>query len=162
MVGRFAKMRDLAEDPPQNSAIDMRPSTYDRVASTPPGTPGLWSTASDYTPFPQMLLNKGELGATGTRREKTVELMAEPPAVRHRHTRPSLGALPERAMAWGVSVVVDPAAEAKLPSPGAFGWTGAATTRFMVDPQEELVAIFMAQKWLYDSCLLKQSQTLVY
>jgi len=62
----------------------------------------------------------------------------------------------------GVSVSLDAAAEGNLSSPGAFGWTGAATTRFIVDPEEQLVAVFMAQQWPYDRRLLAEFQTLVY
>ena len=59
-------------------------------------------------------------------------------------------------------MVVDPAAAGNLASPGAYGWTGAATTRFIVDPQQDLVAVLMTQKWPYDARLLAEFETLVY
>jgi CubicO group peptidase (beta-lactamase class C family) len=58
--------------------------------------------------------------------------------------------------------MLDPAAAGKLSSPGTFGWTGAATTSFFIDPKEDLVAILMTQKWPYDTRLLDEFQTMVY
>jgi CubicO group peptidase (beta-lactamase class C family) len=159
---RVAKLHDVAETPPGNIAIDMRPSTYDRFATVPLGTLGLWSTAMDYARFSQMLLDGGEVDGTRILGEKTVELMAS------NHLPPEIGTLAEYGNApgtgygLGVSVALDPAAQGNLGSPGAFGWTGAATTRFIVDPEEELVAILMTQKWPYDGRLLEEFQTLVY
>jgi CubicO group peptidase (beta-lactamase class C family) len=159
---RVATLHDVAETPPANLAIDMRPSTYERFATHPLGTLGLWSTASDYARLSQMLLNKGELEGTRILGEKTVELMAR------NHLPPNIGTLAEFGNApgtgygLGVSVVLDRAAAGNLASPGAFGWTGAATTRFIIDPEEELVAILMTQKWPYDSRLLEEFETLVY
>jgi CubicO group peptidase (beta-lactamase class C family) len=45
----------------------------------------------------------------------------------------------------GVSVVVDPAATEYPSSAGTFGWTGAATTIFWVDPRRDLTVQFMTQ-----------------
>jgi len=159
---RVATLHDVAETPPANIAVDMRPSTYDRFATRPLGTLGLWSTAMDYARFAQMLLDKGELDGTRILGAKTVELMAR------NHLPEEIGSLAEYGNApgvgygLGVSVVLDPAVEGNLSSPGAFGWTGAATTRFIVDPEEQLVAIFMSQQWPYDARLLEEFQTLVY
>jgi CubicO group peptidase (beta-lactamase class C family) len=159
---RLVRLHDVPESAPANLAIDMRPSTYDRFATRPLGTLGLWSTAMDYARFSLMLLNKGELEGTRILGEKTVELMAR------NHLPPAIGTLAEYGNApgvgygLGVSVVLDPAVEGNLSSPGAFGWTGAATTRFIIDPEEDLVAILMVQKWPYDARLLAEFQTLVY
>jgi CubicO group peptidase (beta-lactamase class C family) len=45
----------------------------------------------------------------------------------------------------GFSVLVDPAANQSLGSPGTFAWGGAASTAFWVDPAEELAVVFMTQ-----------------
>jgi CubicO group peptidase (beta-lactamase class C family) len=159
---RVARLHDVAETPPANPAIDMRTSTYERYAKHPLGTLGLWSTASDYARFSQMLLNGGELDGVRILGRKTVELMAG------NHLPPAIGTLaqydnaPGVGYGLGVSVMLDPAAAGKLSSPGTFGWTGAATTSFFIDPKEEVVAVFMTQKWPYDSRLLDDFETLVY
>ena len=150
-------LHDVPEIPPANLAIDMRVSTYNSFAAKPMGTLGLWSTAGDYARFAQMLLNKGELDGTRILGKKTVELMAQ------NHLPPAIGAQsPGVGYGLGVSVVLDTAAAGNLASPGAFGWTGAATTRFIVDPEEEVVAVLMTQKWPYDARLLGEFETLVY
>ncbi len=157
MPGRAVTLHDVPETPPANLAIDMRVSTYDSFAEKPMGTLGLWSTAADYARFAQMLLNKGELDGTRILGEKTVELMTR------NHLPPAIGThAPGLGYGLGVSVVLDPAAVGNLASPGAFGWTGAATTRFIVDPEEDLVAVLMTQKWPYDARLLEEFETLVY
>jgi CubicO group peptidase (beta-lactamase class C family) len=155
--GRVATLHDVAATPPANLAVDMRVSTYDGFADKPMGTLGLWSTAADYARFAQMLLNGGELDGRRILGERTVGLMAS------NHLPPEIGTqAPGVGYGLGVSVVLDPAAAGNLASPGAFGWTGAATTRFIVDPEQELVAILMTQKWPYDARLLAEFETLVY
>jgi CubicO group peptidase (beta-lactamase class C family) len=159
---RVVRLHDVAETPPANPAIDMRPSTYERYASHPLGTLGLWSTAADYARFSQMLLNRGELDGVRILGRKAVELMTS------NHLPPAIGTLaqydnaPGVGYGLGVSVMLDPAAAGKLSSPGTFGWTGAATTSFFIDPKEDLVAILMTQKWPYDTRLLDEFQTMVY
>ena len=159
---RVARLHGIPDTPPANPAIDMRPATYERFADVPMGTLGLWSTARDYARFAQMLLNGGVLGDVRILGEKTVELMAQ------NHLPAQIGDLarfnnaPGTGYGLGVSVALDPALEGNLGSPGTFGWTGAATTRFFIDPEEDLVAIIMAQQWPYDARLLSEFQTLVY
>jgi CubicO group peptidase (beta-lactamase class C family) len=156
------RLHDIPETMPAYPAVDMRPSTYERFAEHPFGTLGLWSTASDYARFSQMLLNKGDLDGVRILGKKTVELMTAnnlPPAVGN------LGAAQGEfgtGYGLGVSVQLDVPADANLGSPGAFGWDGAATTRFIVDPKEDMVAILMMQKAPFDARMVREFQTLVY
>lgn len=160
--GRVASLHDVPEETPAFPAVDMRPSTYERFAEHPFGTLGLWSTAIDYARFAQMLLNYGELEGVRILGKKTVELMAS------NHLPPEVGTLeaaqgtPGTGYGLGVSVQLDVAADGNLSSRGAFGWSGAATTHFIVDPEEDLIAILMMQKAPYDQRMIKMFQTLVY
>lgn len=161
--GRIATLHDVPEQLPANPAVDMRPSTYERFAQHPFGTLGLWSTAADYARFAQMLLNGGELDGVRLLGRKTVELMSRnhlPPAIAQGGQPGTMG--PGEGYGLGVSVTLDPAAAGNLGSVGAFGWSGAATTWFTIDPAEKLVAVFMAQQYPYDERLLAEFQTLVY
>jgi CubicO group peptidase (beta-lactamase class C family) len=159
---RVARLHDVPETPPTYPPVDMRVSTYERFAEHPFGTLGLWSTAPDYARFAQMLLNEGELDGVRILGKKTVELMTSnnlPPAVGN------LGAAsgtPGTGYGLGVSVQLDVPADGNLSSPGAFGWSGAATTHFIVDPEEDMVAILMSQKAPFDSRMVSEFQTLVY
>jgi len=47
-------------------------------------------------------------------------------------------------------------------SAGEFGWSGAASTHFLVDPKEDLVAIYLTQLMGGDSGLRSEFVTLIY
>ena len=161
--GRVATLHDVPDEMPANPAVDMRPSTYERFAEHPFGTLGLWSTANDYARFAQMLLNGGELDGVRILGRKTVELMSRnhlPPGIAQGGQPGTME--PGTGYGLGVSVTLDPAAAGNLGSAGAFGWSGAATTWFTIDPAEKLVAVLMTQQFPYDDRLLAEMQTLVY
>ena len=109
----------------------------------PSGAGGLYSTAADYLRFCQMLLNGGELEGVRILGRKTVELMMTnhltqlSPPVNEFNDGEGFG--------LGGYVVLDPARRGQLGSVGQFGWSGAAATWFMIDPQEQLIAILMMQ-----------------
>lgn len=160
---RIAPLHDVPDEMPANPAVDMRPATYERFAQHPFGTLGLWSTATDYARFAQMLLNGGELDGVRILGHKTVELMSRnhlPPGIAQGGQPGTME--PGTGYGLGVSVTLDPAAAGNLGSAGAFGWSGAATTWFTIDPAEKLVAVLMSQQVPYDDRLLAELQTLVY
>jgi CubicO group peptidase (beta-lactamase class C family) len=100
------------------------------------GGGGLCSTASDYARFCQMFLNNGKAGEMRLLSRKTVELM----------THDQLGkTAPEMSFGLGFGVDGNKAPLGELGSPGGFGWGGFFYTLFFVDPQEDLVGIFMGQ-----------------
>jgi CubicO group peptidase (beta-lactamase class C family) len=161
--GRIVTLHDVPDPAPASQAVDMRPATYERFAQHPFGTLGLWSTAADYASFAQMLLNGGELDGTRLLGRKTVQLMSSnhlPPGIAQ-GGRPGTME-PGQGYGLGVSVTLDAAAAGNLGSVGAFGWSGAATTWFTIDPAEKLVAVLMTQQHPYDARLLSEFQTLVY
>lgn len=121
-------------------------SSFTRQRRFLSGGGGLVSTAADYVRFAQMLLNGGELNGTRLLSRKTVDLMAL------NHLPATL--LPLRigdsviggyGFGLGVSVLMDVAGSGVLGSVGEYGWSGAATTRCWIDPQEELVGLFLTQ-----------------
>ena len=114
------------------------------------GGAGLLSTASDYGRFLQMLLNGGRLGGARILSPKSVELM----------TVDHLGGLlvrdlndasavfgAERGVGFGLGfrVVEDVGAHGVPGSEGVYGWGGAYHSSYWVDPQEELVVVYLAQ-----------------
>ncbi|MXZ61176.1 MAG: beta-lactamase family protein [Acidobacteria bacterium] len=114
------------------------------------GGAGLLSTASDYGRFLQMLLNGGRLGGARILSPKSVELM----------TVDHLGGLlvrdlndasavfgAERGVGFGLGfrVVEDVGAHGVPGSEGLYGWGGAYHSSYWVDPQEELVVVYLAQ-----------------
>ena len=114
------------------------------------GGAGLLSTASDYGRFLQMLLNGGRLGDARILSPKSVELM----------TVDHLGGLlvrdlndasavfgAERGVGFGLGfrVVEDVGAHGAPGSEGLYGWGGAYHSSYWVDPEQELVAVYLAQ-----------------
>lgn len=110
------------------------------------GGHGLFSTVSDYMRFAQLLLNGGELDGERLLGRKIVELM-------HMNHVPAallpyeIGGLPNDGYGFGLGsrVLLNVAASAVPGSVGEFGWAGAAKTYYWVDPQEELIGLFMSQ-----------------
>ncbi|REJ73056.1 MAG: class A beta-lactamase-related serine hydrolase [Acidobacteria bacterium] len=128
-----------------SKAIEPAPAMTSRGFLSRPGAPsgggGLVSTAGDYLRFCQMLLNGGELDGVRILSPKSVELMS----------RNSLGDVPMGmgrsgyGFGLGVAVAMDQGDIGELGSDGEYNWGGAAGTRFWIDPEEELIGIFMVQ-----------------
>lgn len=149
-LDRFAK---LYQHNLQNSSFHEYKGTphipghdYTKPASAPSGGGGLVSTASDYWQFANMLLNEGELNDVRIIGRKTLEFMTR------NHIRPELlplaigfANMPGKGFGLGFDVVIDAAQTGVLNSDGNFGWSGAASTNFWVDPQEQVVGIIMTQ-----------------
>jgi CubicO group peptidase (beta-lactamase class C family) len=106
-------------------------------------TIGLFTTAEDYLKFCQMLLNRGSFGGARLLSRKTVELM----------TSNQIGDKPFyndwRAgyrFGFGFRVLTDIGKNVGLSSVGEYGWSGSDGTYFWIDPKEEMIGIFMAQR----------------
>lgn len=109
------------------------------LTAYPSGAGGLYATAADYWRFSQMLLDGGKplLG------RKTVELMM------HNHLMQTdlsvIGLYDGEGFGLGGSVLLDVGRRGRLGSAGQFGWSGASSTYYTIDPAEGLVAILMLQ-----------------
>jgi CubicO group peptidase (beta-lactamase class C family) len=102
------------------------------------GGAGLVSTARDYARFLQALLNGGELDGARILSPKTVELMTS------NHVG-SLFSEGRTGFGLGFEVVEHVGRSGRYGSIGEFSWGGAYYTSYWADPQEKLVALFMAQ-----------------
>jgi CubicO group peptidase (beta-lactamase class C family) len=103
------------------------------------GGGGLVSTAHDYLRFCQTLLNQGQYDGKRLLSRKTVQLMSSD----------NLGSIPITIPGYGFglgfAVNKAPGEAGMMGSPGEYNWGGAAGTKFWIDPQEELVGVFMIQ-----------------
>ncbi len=104
------------------------------------GGGGLVSTAPDYVRFSQMMLNGGELNGVRLLSRKTVELMTS-----NRLAKMDI----DYGFGLGFSVVRDKSDLNEVGSVGTFGWGGFFFTNFFIDPQEQMIGIFLCQ--LYPS-----------
>ena len=115
------------------------------------GGGGLLSTMSDYYRFCSMLLNQGELDGTRIIGRKTLAMMASNHLPDHKDlTEMSQSAFSETTyqgvgFGLGFSVILDPVKTQSLTDEGEYGWGGAASTVFWVNPKEEMVVIFLTQ-----------------
>ena len=115
------------------------------------GGGGLLSTMSDYYRFCSMLLNQGESDGTRIIGRKTLAMMASNHLPDHKDlTEMSQSAFSETTyqgvgFGLGFSVILDPVKTQSLTDEGEYGWGGAASTVFWVNPKEEMVVIFLTQ-----------------
>jgi CubicO group peptidase (beta-lactamase class C family) len=104
------------------------------------------TTINDYALFAQMLLNKGQLHGVRLLGPKTVELMAtNHVSAAALAAGSTIGLGRGTGYGLGVSVLMNPAERGNLGSVGEFGWSGAASTHVLIDPKEDLVAIYCTQ-----------------
>jgi CubicO group peptidase (beta-lactamase class C family) len=126
-------------------ADDPTASDWTEMAQRPEflsGGGGLVSTAADYLRFGEMLRNQGEWNGQRLLGRKTVALMTMnhlPAGVLHPFENPAMG------FGLGVGVLMDVARSQALGSPGTFGWGGAASTDFWVDPKEDMIGLLLLQ-----------------
>jgi len=100
------------------------------------GGGGLSSTTSDYARFLLMMLNGGELDGVRLLSPKTMELM----------TTDSIGELvPGMDFGLGFAIRTGRGLHGELSSNGAYSWGGFFYTGFSVDPEEDMIYIFMSQ-----------------
>ena len=115
------------------------------------GGGGLFSTMSDYHNFCHMLLHQGEFKGKRLIGRKTLELMT----ANHLPNNQDLTEMSESAFSetpyagvgfgLGFSVMLDPAKSQSLSDIGEFGWGGAASTVFFINPKEDMFVIFLTQ-----------------
>jgi CubicO group peptidase (beta-lactamase class C family) len=115
------------------------------------GGAGLVSTAHDYYRFTTMLRRGGELDGVRLLGPRTVRYMARNHlpggADLEAFGRPLFAESQFAGVGFGLgfSVVQDPVAYRTPSGVGEFAWGGLASTAFWVDPEEDIVAIFLTQ-----------------
>ena len=100
------------------------------------GGAGLSSTAEDYYRFCQMMLNGGQLNGKRLLSRKSVELMS------HDHVGEKRQ---DGGYGLGFGVNSEPQHLTELGSMGTYYWGGFFYTSFVIDPKEDMIAIFMGQ-----------------
>ncbi len=94
------------------------------------GGAGLVSTMDDYLDFCKMLLNGGELNSTRILSEEAVILIMSNQLPSNVTYRENMG----YGLAGGVNL-----------TNGEYGWAGAASTKFWINPKQNMIVITMAQ-----------------
>ena len=103
------------------------------------------STLGDYMKFARVLACGGEKDGVRLLGRKTLELMT----LNHLNSQQledyHVGHNKSYGYGLGVRVMMDRAAGGSNSSIGEFGWSGWAGTWMMVDPKEEVAAVYMQQ-----------------
>ncbi len=113
-------------------------TSHDRY---PAANGGLYSTASDYGRFCQMLLNDGELDGTHILKPESVKMMR---TIQTGDIK--TGFTPGNGWGLGVCVVREPQGVTAMLSPGTFGHGGAYGTQAWIDPVKGVVYVLMVQR----------------
>ena len=137
---------DAAHQPRQVALYQRSAGGLQKQATNPgsqvyfSGAGGLLSTAEDYLPLGQMLVNGGQLNGKRLLGPRTVEMMS---SVHVPDTLPGR----QRGEGFGLSVRVisDHVARASAVSTGSYGWDGAFGTHLWIDPKEQIVGVLMIQ-----------------
>jgi CubicO group peptidase (beta-lactamase class C family) len=143
--------------------VDSIPYPDPEGRAFPSGGGGLFSTIDDYARFGQMLLNGGELDGVRLLGRKTVEsmrsnhlLFLEQPTIDNRADGFGLAGAVRRHLAQGAAGASREMGADIYPhggplgSVGQFGWNGAATTYFNIDPEEGTMALLFAQHFPFN------------
>jgi CubicO group peptidase (beta-lactamase class C family) len=143
---RLAAVYGHPENPETLKRLDM-PARVE-MPDLQSGGGGLVSTLPDYARFLQMLVNRGELNGVRLLSPRSVAMY-------------SVNYAPEQALPYGfrendsyhagygfslgTRVLLDPSKTGMYGSVGEFGWDGAFSTYFWVDPREDLYGLLMLQ-----------------
>jgi CubicO group peptidase (beta-lactamase class C family) len=111
----------------------------------PSAAGGLYSTATDYLAFARMLLARGRHDGRQLVPAGLVDAMFQDQLGPMGLDHPYADERPGRGFGLGLSVLLDPAANGRSGAPGQAGWSGAASTYFVIDPARASIGLLMLQ-----------------
>ncbi len=140
------------------------------------GDGGLFSTASDYCAFLQMLLNEGSRPGIRLLKPETVRLMTsnqigslvveEMPTTQPDRYAPFLLGDGSDKFGLGFQITMTDGSSVHERSAGSYAWAGAFNTYFWVDPKTGIGVVFLTQEMpFYNSTardVMKQFERLIY
>ena len=129
--------------------VEIKQTGYDNASPKPPafesGGGGLCSTMADCARYAQMLLNNGKLGNERILSRKTIEL------IKTNHCdlsilQPSFfGHMRGYGYGLGVRTMLSTAEAGLNGSIGEWAWDGMMGTYYLIDPEEDMTALFFIQ-----------------
>lgn len=113
------------------------------------GGASVLSTAYDYSRFAQMFLNNGELNGVRVLSRKTVELMTATNHIGEHYA----DLLHSKGWKFGLGFAIQKDRSKGVDSGdvGVYEWAGYYSTRFSVNPKEEMITIFLSQTSPFDA-----------
>ena len=140
-INRFVSNYQFDEDKNKLDKVDDWEKTRYRKVTMHSGGGGLISTTFDYINFCLMLSNNGSFNGITILTPESIGLM----------TKNQIGSINYPwdegvKFGYGFSVVTDQGLSELRDSNGSFGWSGAAGTRFTIDPEKKLILLLMTQR----------------
>jgi CubicO group peptidase (beta-lactamase class C family) len=150
---KLARLATIYTPGPNSTLAPMpRDPNVSKAPGMPSGGGGLYSTATDYLRFAQMLANEGDLNGVRILAPSSVQLMRSnqlPDRLRtgkhgigYYRMQPGLG------FGYDVAVIEEPSKIGSTAGAGTYLWDGVAGTWFWVDPTNDVVFIGMIQRWM--------------
>jgi CubicO group peptidase (beta-lactamase class C family) len=155
-ISRFASTYVMTKDGLQVIETG-RGSVMLNPALPPSGGGGLVSTAADYLRFAQMLLNQGVFDGARILAPTTVKVMA----MNHLPINDKRMVVGE-GYGIGLGLDVDVARKGVIGNNGSFYWSGSQRTHFWVDPQTQVIGLFLTQVSPFDFEYDKSMRNLTY
>ncbi len=126
---RLTSLCTIKNDTLQEAA-GMMQDAFKKPVTLFSGGAGLVSTVDDYLTFCLMLLNGGELDGVRIIQESTAQLIMT--------NQLPAGVTYEENKGYGLAGSVNP-------ETGVYGWAGAASTKFWIDPKNQMITIICTQ-----------------
>ena len=136
---------------PTGKGLEPAPAIFEQPyqpgAKFQSGGGGLLSTTADYLRFTRMLLNEGELDGARILAPSTVRLMRTDFLGAQAANTYINGGTPRegRGFGLGFGIIKDQGLAATPQGLGSYYWGGAAGTAFWIDPENDVIGIFMTQ-----------------
>lgn len=109
------------------------------------GGGGLSSTAMDYAIFIQSLINNGVYNGKRILSRKTIEVMTADQMITLNQQGKGVSPRPGDTFCLGFGLRTDQGKGINSKSPGTYEWGGYFTTKFWIDPKEDLIFVGMMQ-----------------
>ncbi|MBO5056633.1 MAG: beta-lactamase family protein [Lachnospiraceae bacterium] len=124
---------------------------------------GLYSTLEDYSHFVQMLAAKGSFHGKRLLGRKTVEYISQSQLTDAQAKTIYFDSLEGYSYGNLMRIMTDPAKAGSNGSIGEYGWDGLPGTYFFVDPEEELMLVYMQQiEQGADQVLRRKMRQIIY
>jgi methyl acetate hydrolase len=150
MRGRLVGMHARGED----GQLASIPFELEQEPEFHMGGGGLYSTASDYIRFTQMILNKGRGNGNQVLKAETVATMGQNHIGDLNMTKMTTATpiytndvdlYPDQVKKWGLSFMINTAATAEGRSAGSLAWAGLANTYYWIDPTRDVTGVILMQ-----------------
>jgi CubicO group peptidase (beta-lactamase class C family) len=149
-----ARMAKVHQRDPDGVRLTVTQNEVPQEPEFEPGGGGMYSTASDYIKFMQMILNKGSGNGHQILKPETVALMSKNAMgllrvkmlpTQNKALSQDAEFFPGVPKTWGLSFMINEEQAPTGRSAGSLAWAGLANTFFWIDPTKNLAGLLMVQ-----------------